>query len=117
MIKETADKTSSLAVTLDHLKYADGTFDAAGFEGIRLCMEEDYAPRGHAIRVKARNTLLYRSFRKYREKPRWFFRRVDTNLRALEAKDERTCFADDFLAELGLDSFLTFLSTLFNVRK
>ena len=51
MIKETAEKHSSLAATLEHLKYADGTFDAAGFEGIRKCMEDDYAPRDHAVRV------------------------------------------------------------------
>ena len=44
MIKETAEKHSSLAATLEHLKYGDGTFDAAGFEGIRKSMEEDYAP-------------------------------------------------------------------------
>ena len=56
MIKETAEKHSSLAATLEHLKYSDGTFDAAGFEGIRKSMEEDYAPRGHAIKSKARDT-------------------------------------------------------------
>ena len=102
MIKEAADKHSSLASTLEHLKYSDGTFDTAGFEGIRRIMEEDYAPRGHAIRVKARNTLLYKTFRKFKEKPRWFFRRVDKNLRALEAKDEGAYVSDDFLAELYL---------------
>ena len=91
MIKETAEKHSSLAATLEHLKYSDGTFDVAGFEGIRACLEEDYAPRGHAIRGKARNTLLYRTFRKFKEKPRWFFRRVEKNLHALESKDEGTC--------------------------
>ena len=102
MIKETADKHSSLSTTLEHLKYSDGTFDAAGFDGIRGCMEEDYAPRGHAIRGKARNTLFYRTFRKFKEKPRWFFRRVDKNLKALDAKDEGTCVSDDYLAELYL---------------
>ena len=102
MIKETAEKHSSLAGTLEHLKYSDGTFEAAGFDGIRASMEENYAPRGHAIKVKARQTLLYRTFRKYKEKPRWFFRRVDKNLRALESKDEGTFFSDDFLAELYL---------------
>ena len=102
MIKETADKHSSLASTLEHLKYSDGTFDTAGFAGIRRIMEEDYAPRGHAIRVKARNTLLYKTFRKFKEKPRWFFRRVDKHLRALESKDEGTYVSDDFLAELYL---------------
>ena len=65
-------------------------------------MEEDYAPRGHAIRVKARNTLFYMTFRKFKEKPRWFFRRVDKNLEALDAKDEGTCVSDDYLAELYL---------------
>ena len=66
------------------------------------CLEEDYAPCGHAVRVKARNTLLYRTFRKFKEKPRRFFRRVDKHLHALEAKDEGTCVSDDFLAELYL---------------
>jgi len=102
MIKETADKHSSLASTLEHLKYSDGTFDAAGFEGIRRAVQEDYAPRGHAIRVKARNTLFYKTFRKFKEKPLWSFRRVDKNLRALESKDEGTYVSDDFLAELYL---------------
>lgn len=67
MIKETADKYSSLAATLEHLKYTDGTFDAAVFSGILAVMTEDYAPRGHAIRAKARNTLFNKTFRKFKE--------------------------------------------------
>ena len=102
MIKETADKHSSLYLTLEHLKYSDGTFAAAGFEGVRYAMEQDYAPRGHAIKMKARNTLLHHTYRKYKEKPRWFFRRVDRNLQAMSTKDEGTYVSDDFLAELYL---------------
>ena len=32
-MKEIVDKQSSLAVTLEHLKSAEGNFDAAGFDG------------------------------------------------------------------------------------
>ena len=96
MIKETADKHSSLAATLEHLKYTDGTFDAAGFSGILAVMTEDYAPRGHAIRAKARNTLFHKTFRKFKEKPRWFFRRVDKNLQT-----RTTPFEDDRNIILG----------------
>ena len=64
-------------------------------------MEEDYAPRGHHISTKARNTVL-KTFRKFKERPCWFFRRVDKNQQALEVKDQGTYFSEGFLADLYL---------------
>ena len=53
LIKHTAAKDSELFQTLEHLKFIDGTFESAGFEGLAQLIEEDYAPSGHLIKLRS----------------------------------------------------------------
>jgi hypothetical protein len=76
LIKHTAVKESELYQTLEHLKFTDGTFEAAGLDGVKALMEEDYAPSGHLIKKKSRERV-YSAWRKHRERPRWWVRRFD----------------------------------------
>ena len=50
IIKTSADDNTELYKTLEHLQFSDGTLEAAGFEGVKQCMTDDYAPTGHLIK-------------------------------------------------------------------
>ena len=54
MIKEHASKESELYQTLEHLKHTDGSLDAAGLEGVKALMTEDFAPTGHLMMSRSR---------------------------------------------------------------
>ena len=71
-----ATRDSKLFQTLEHVKNTDGTFEAAGLEGIKELMHQDYAPTGHLIKKRSRERV-HSAWRKHKERPGWWFRRFD----------------------------------------
>ena len=98
MINEIAGKHSELRQTLDNLNYIDGTLVKAGFEGVKKLIEEDYAPSGHLIKQYSRDRCR-NSFRKYKEKPTWWFRRFDKWMATAQKRDPEFNFTADELAK------------------
>ena len=82
MIKHTSGDHPQLSQTLKRLKYSDGSLQKAGLAGIKKLIEEDFAPRGHTVKMKVRDRIFTKTFRKFKEKPRWFFKRVEYSLHA-----------------------------------
>ena len=102
MIKHTSSDHQQLSKTLKRLKYSDGSLQQAGLAGIKKLIEEDFAPRGHTVKMKVRDRIFTKTFRKFKEKPRWFFKRVEYNLHMCQERDPDMNFSDDFLAHLYL---------------
>ena len=80
LTKLTAKKNSSLETCLHELSALDGTLAAAGYKGVQIMIKEDFAPKGADLIVESREYVLHGLYRKYKERPRWFFKRVDVAL-------------------------------------
>ena len=107
MIKENAKKDTELYQTLEHLKHTDGSLDAAGLAGVKKLMEEDFAPSGHLMMARSRDRVR-ESFRKFKEKPKWWFRRFDRYYSIAKTRDPDFLMTPDelathFLNHSGLD--------------
>ncbi len=61
-------------------------------------MREDFTPKGEDLIVEAREYVLHGLYRKYKERPRWFFKRVDAALVRAHKYDPGTCYSDNWLA-------------------
>ena len=97
MIKETSTKNSQLGQTLEHLKHTDHSLLKAGFACVKALIEEDYAPSGHLIKAYSRERTR-NSWREFKEKPKWWFRRFDRYMEIAQSRDSEFRFTSDELA-------------------
>ena len=83
------------------MRFQDGTFEAAGLDGVKACMKKDYAPSGKILRDRLRERVR-KSFRKMKERPEWFFRRLDHHIASCKRVDPEFRLAPDELATIYL---------------
>jgi len=104
MIKDQADrnKNTELHSSIQHLRHSDGTFKEAGYTGVVKCLTEDFAPKGHTLKVKTRERVMKHMFRRFKENPKWWFRRADEWIKEAKDQDAGFMMSDDQLAEIWL---------------
>ena len=104
MIKDQADrnKNTELHSSIYHLRHSDGTFKEAGYAGVLKCITEDFAPKGHTLKVKTRERVMKHMYRKFKENPKWWFRRADEWIQEAKDQDPDFSLSADQLAEMWL---------------
>ena len=82
LIKDTAPKNGDLDICLDELSHVaeDGYLDIqeVGLAGIKERMQADFGPKTHLMADQARKKYE-NTRRKFKERPKWYFRRLERN--------------------------------------
>ena len=107
LIKDSAAQGSELQVCLRDIGHEekDGMLDIqdVGLEGIRERMKEDVGPKLHHMAQQAR--MKYENTRrKFKERPKWFFRRLRANEMLMKKYDPDHKPSASYKAQLVLNN-------------
>ena len=103
LIKDTAPKNGDLDICLDELSHVaeDGYLDIrdVGLEGIKERMRADFGPKTHLMADQARRNYE-NTRRKFKERPKWFFRRLERAEGLMNKIDPEHKVSSNFKANL-----------------
>jgi len=103
LIKDSAALGSELDTCLKDISHSggDGFLDIqdVGLDGIQARMEEDFGPRRHNMAQQARDRYA-NTRRKFKERPKWYFRRLEMNELQMYKADPDHKVSDSYKANL-----------------
>ncbi len=101
LTKDTAPEGSELAQSLLHIKHKprdpNDNIDTVGLSGIQKILEEDFVPNDQNAKIQAYNDLC-KLYRKFKERPKFFFRRLDEVFKYHQTLDKDFVFSDTWIS-------------------